>query len=84
MKLVDKIKAWLFPLSTEGFKLDAKDKDNDGLVQEGTPFEREVKVVKKAAAKKAPVKKTEAPKKTTAKKTTAKKTVAKKTAPKKK
>lgn len=80
MKLVDKIKAWLFPLSVEGFKLDAEDKDNDGLVQEGTPFEREVKVVKKAAAKKKPATKKAPAKKTPA----AKKTTVKKTAPKKK
>jgi hypothetical protein len=84
-KIYDKFIAWLFLKEVDYFKLDAIDKDNDGLVQEGTPFERKVKPVKKAAAtKKTVAKKTEAPKKTTAKKTTAKKTVAKKTAPKKK
>jgi|LauGreDrversion4_2_1035121.scaffolds.fasta_scaffold44820_5 hypothetical protein len=82
--IYDKFIAWLFLKEVEYFKLDAVDKDNDGLVQEGTPFERKVKPVKKAAAKKTVAKKTEAAKKTTTKKTTAKKTVAKKTAPKKK
>ena len=80
----NKLKQFLFPTEVEGFKFDAVDRDGDGKIQEGTPFERKVEVMtkttKKAAApkKKAPVKKT-AP----AKKTTEKKTV-KKTTPKKK
>ncbi len=65
--------AWLF--MTE-YKENAVDRDNDGLVQEGTPYERKVKVmanktVKKAPVKKAPVKK--APVKKTVKKSTKKK-----------
>lgn len=77
----NKLKNWLFPTEVEGFKFDAVDRDGDGKIQEGTPFERKVTVVKKTAkkpaakkktpAKKAPVKKT-APKKTV-KKTTKKK-----------
>jgi len=58
-----------------GSKPDAIDRDNDGLVQEGTPYERKVTTVatpkKKAPAKKAPAKK--APVKKTVKKTTKKK-----------
>lgn len=69
--------AWLFMTS---YNANAIDRDNDGLVQEGTPFERKVEPVKKAAAKKPVAKKTA--EKAPAKKTTAKKTVAKKTAPK--
>ena len=69
-----KLKLWLFPTEVEGFKFDAVDRDNDGLVQEGTPFERKVTVVKKAAKKspakkKAPAKKSPAKKKAPAKKT---------------
>lgn len=43
----------------EGFNLFAIDRDNDGLVQEGTKWERPVKKApkKKAAKKKAPAKK---------------------------
>ncbi|MFZ9740633.1 MAG: hypothetical protein ACO3DP_01445 [Candidatus Nanopelagicaceae bacterium] len=81
MKLLNKIKIWLFPTSVEGFKLDAIDRDGDGLVQEGTPFERKVTTVKKATAKKSPAKKTV--KKSPVKKTTAKKTVKKSTTKKK-
>lgn len=72
-----KLKLWLFPTEVEGFKFDAVDRDGDGLVQEGTPFERKVIVVKKTTKKAAPKKKTPA------KKTPAKKSPAKKTAPKK-
>lgn len=77
-KLYNRFIAWLF---MTGYNATAVDKDNDGLVQEGTPYERKVETVKKAAtAKKSPAKKTA--EKAPAKKTTAKKTVAKKTAPK--
>ena len=72
-----KLKLWLFPTEVEGFKFDPIDRDKDGLVQEGTPFERKVTVVKKTAKKPA------AKKKTPAKKSPAKKTV-KKSTPKKK
>jgi topoisomerase IA-like protein len=72
-----KLKLWLFPTEVEGFNYNAIDRDNDGLVQEGTPFERKVTVVKKTAKKPA------AKKKTPAKKSPAKKTV-KKSTPKKK
>lgn len=75
--MLKKIKLWLFPTEVEGFKFDAVDRDNDGLIQEGTPFERRVTVVKKTA-KKSPAKK-----KAPAKKSPAKKTV-KKSTPKKK
>lgn len=83
--MLKKIKSWLFPTSYDGFKYDAVDKDGDGIVQEGTPFERKVVVVKKAAkkapakkvAKKAPAKKKPAAKKV-AKKAPAKKTTKKK------
>lgn len=75
--MLDKLKKWLFPTAEE-FKQNAVDKDKDGLVQEGTPFERKITIVKK------PVKKAVAPKKKpVAKKSPAKKTVAKKTTPKK-
>jgi hypothetical protein len=73
-----KLKLWLFPTEVEGFNYNAIDRDNDGLIQEGTPFERKVTVVKKATAKK-PAAKKKAP----AKKSPAKKTV-KKSTPKKK
>jgi hypothetical protein len=73
----NKLKKWLFP---EEFKYNALDRDGDGLVQEGSPFERKVTVVKKttkkaaAPKKKAPVKKTTPAKKTAPKKTTKKST----------
>lgn len=71
-----KIKNWFFPKPVEQFKFDAVDRDGDGIVQEGSPFERKVVVVKKAAKKsppkkKAPVKK--APVKKPVKKNTKKK-----------
>ena len=75
--MLKRIKLWLFHTEVEGFKFDAVDRDNDGLIQEGTPFERRVTVVKKTA-KKSPAKK-----KAPAKKSPAKKTV-KKSTPKKK
>ena len=81
-KNYEKFISWLLMKQVDTFNENAVDKDKDGLVQEGTPFERKVKPVKKATAKKAPVKKTA--EKAPVKKTTAKKTVAKKTAPKKK
>ncbi len=77
--MFEKLKLWLFPASIKGFSYNAVDKDGDGLVQEGTQFERRVTVVKKtakkpAAKKKAPVKKTAPAKKTAPKKTTKKST----------
>lgn len=55
------IKVGIIP-APKGFKYAPLDTDKDGKVQEGTPFERNVRVVekkpvKKAAAKKAPAKK---------------------------
>lgn len=72
----NKLKKWLFPTEVEGFKFDAVDRDGDGKIQEGSPFERKVITVKKTAKK-------PAAKKSPAKKSPAKKTPAKKTAPKK-
>lgn len=73
-----KLRLWLFPTTVEGFTFDPVDRDGDGIVQEGTPFERKLvnsvakakkKPVKKAVAKKKPAPKKKAPvKKTTAKK----------------
>ena len=75
-----KLKLWLFPTEVEGFKFDSIDRDGDGKIQEGTPFERKVTVMKKAAEKKstpakkkAPVKKSTTPAKKTVKKSTPKK-----------
>lgn len=70
-----------------GYNPNAVDRDGDGIVQEGTKWERPegtVKVIpaKKAPAKKAPAKKTSTA--TAAKKPAAKKPAAKKAAPKKK
>ena len=82
--MFNKLKLWLFPASVKGFNYNAVDKDGDGLVQEGTQFERRVTVVKKttkkaAAPKKKVVKKAEPVKKTApAKKTAPKKTTKKK------
>lgn len=79
-----KFKLWLFQAQVDAFNLNAVDKDGDGLVQEGTQFERKVTVVKKtakkaAAPKKKVVKKTEPAKKPApAKKTAPKKTTKKK------
>jgi topoisomerase IA-like protein len=81
--MLKKLKLWLFPTEVEGFKFDAVDRDGDGKIQEDTPFERKVTVVKKATAKKAPAKKAPV-KKAPTKKAPAKKSPAKKTAPKKK
>jgi|LauGreDrversion4_2_1035121.scaffolds.fasta_scaffold61435_2 hypothetical protein len=79
--------AWLLMTQAEAYNPTATDRDGDGVVQEGTAFERKVAPVKKAAAKKkAPAKKAvakKAPAKKVAKKAPAKKAV-KKTAPKKK
>ena len=74
-----KLKLWLFPTEVEGFNFDAVDRDNDGLIQEGTPFERKVTVVKKTTKKKAAPKKKAPVKKTPVKKTAPKKTVKKTT-----
>ena len=68
MKLIDKVKAWLFPL--EAVMNDALNK----VSQEETPSEREVNIVKKAATKKAPVKKAPVKKSPATKKTTKKTT----------
>jgi hypothetical protein len=79
----NKLKKWLFP-DVEEFKYNALDRDGDGKVQEGSPFERKVEVVKKttkkaaAPKKKAPVKKTTAKKTAPVKKTAPKKTTKKK------
>lgn len=64
------IKVGIIP-APKGFKYNPVDADNDGKVQEGTPFERTVESVKviekkpaaKKAAKKAPAKKAPAKKK---------------------
>jgi hypothetical protein len=85
--MFNKIINYLFPALNKTIKFDynAIDRDEDGIVQEGTKFERKV-VVKKApvkkAVKKAPVKK--AAVKKTAKKAPVKKAAVKKTAAKKK
>jgi hypothetical protein len=81
--MLKKLKLWLFPAEVKGFNYNAVDKDGDGLVQEGTQFERKVTVVKKtakkpAAKKKAPVKKSPVKKTAPAKKTAPKKTTKKK------
>lgn len=80
--MLNKLKLFFFPALVKGWDVNAIDRDGDGLVQEDTPFERKVTVVRKATAKKAPVKKAAA-KKTTAKKSPAKKTAVKKTTAKK-
>jgi hypothetical protein len=80
-----KIAMFLFPAAYVGLKIDAVDRDGDGLVQEGTPFERKITVTKKAV-KKATVKKTvskkavvkRSPSKKAAKKAPVKKAVKKK------
>ncbi len=82
--MLNKLKQFLFPAEVKGFNYNAVDKDGDGLVQEGTRFERKVTVVKKTTKKAAapknkvekkaePVKKTAPAKKTAPKKTTKKK-----------
>lgn len=73
-----KLKLWLFPTEVDGFNYNAIDRDGDGLVQEGSPFERKVTVVKNTTKKAAPKKKTPA-KKSPVKKTAPKKTVKKST-----
>jgi len=78
-----KFKLWLFPTEVEGFKFDAIDRDGDGKIQEGSPFERKVTVMKKAPAKKAAAKKTPV-KKAPVKKTAPTKKTVKKSTPKKK
>lgn len=67
-----------------GYNPKAKDSDGDGIVQEGTKWERPAATVKVVPAKKAPAKKTSTAKKAPAKKAPAKKAPAKKAAPKKK
>lgn len=67
-----------------GYNPNAKDNDGDGLVQEGTIWERPEATVKIVPKKKAPAKKAATAKKAPAKKAPAKKTTAKKTAAKKK
>lgn len=71
--MLNKLKKWLFP-TQDDFKSQMSEKNN--LVQEATPLQKKVVVVKaktkKAPAKKAPAKKAPA-KKTTPKKTTKKK-----------
>jgi hypothetical protein len=69
-----------------GYNPNAKDNDGDGIVQEGTKWERPEGTTKVVPKKKAPAKKTSTAtaKKPAAKKATAKKAPAKKAAPKKK
>jgi len=68
-----------------GYKPNAKDNDGDGIVQEGTRWERPADTVRIIPAKKKTAKKAAPAKKTsTAKKAPAKKAPAKKAAPKKK
>lgn len=74
----NKLKKWLFPTQEE-FKYNALDRDGDGLIQEGTPFERKVTVVKKTTKKAAAPKKKTPAKKSPVKKTAPKKTVKKST-----
>ena len=74
-----KLKLWLFPTEVEGFNYNAVDRDGDGRVQEGSPFERKVTVVKKTTKKAAAPKKKTPAKKSPAKKTAPKKTVKKST-----
>ena len=70
---------------TKGYNKKARDKDGDGIIQEGTKWERPAPtVVVVPAKKKAPVKKAAAKKAAPAKKAPAKKAPAKKAAPKKK
>jgi hypothetical protein len=74
-----KLKLWLFPTEVEGFDYNAVDRDGDGKIQEGTPFERKVTVVKKTTKKAAAPKKKTPVKKSPVKKTAPKKTVKKST-----
>lgn len=85
--MFNKLKMFLFPASIKGFSYNPVDKDGDGIVQEGTPFERKIessvvvtkkKAVTKKAAKKAPVKKKAVAKKAPIKKKSATKKVSKK------
>lgn len=75
--MFNKLRRWLFPTTLDGFKFDVVDRDGDGVIQEGTPFER--KLVKSVVkAKKSPVKKAVAKKPVAKKKAPAKRPVAKK------
>ena len=75
--MLKKLKLWLFPTTFEEFKFDAVDRDGDGLIQEGTPFER--KIAAAVLSKKKPVKKTaKKPVKKNTKKKPVKKAVSKK------
>lgn len=65
-----------------GYKSNASDRDGDGIVQEGTKWERPAGTVRVVPKKKTPAKKTSTA--TAAKKPAAKKAPAKKAAPKKK
>jgi hypothetical protein len=67
-----KIAVFLFPALYKGFDFDAIDRDGDGLLQEGSQFERKITVEDK------PVKKAAAKKKSAVKKATVKKAVVKK------
>ena len=73
--MLNRLKRFLFP-TTQGFQYNPVDLDGDGIVQEGTPFERKIEVV--AKPKKATVKKKAVAKKAPVKKAVAKKTAAKK------
>jgi hypothetical protein len=90
--MFNKLKVFLFPASVKGYSYNPVDKDGDGIVQEGTLFERKIqsnvvvtkkKAVTKKAVKKAPAKKKAVAKKV-AKKAPAKKKPAVKKASKKK
>lgn len=74
--MLKSLKKWFGFPQVEDFKIDAIDRDGDNIVQEGTPFERKVKPVKKTVKKTAPKKK--APVKKVVKKTTPKKNTKKK------
>jgi hypothetical protein len=73
-----RLKVFLFPASVKGFSYNAVDRDGDGIVQEGTPFERRVDSIS-LAPKKKPVTKKAVAKKSPAKKAAVKKAVVKKT-----
>jgi hypothetical protein len=91
--MFNRLKVFLFPASVKGFSYNAVDKDGDGLVQEGTQFERKIDskvvvtkkkpTVKKAAVKKAPAKKKAVAKKVAKKAPAKKKAAAKKVSKKK-
>jgi hypothetical protein len=85
--MFNKLKVFLFPASVKGYSYNPIDRDGDGIVQEGTPFERKInssvvvtkkKTTAKKVARKAPVKKKAVAKKAPAKKKSTTKKVSKK------